>query len=67
MTRRTRFARLASSIEHREHLPARRAKAIAATIGRKKYGKKRFQAMATAGRKRAAAGRRRHTRRKTAR
>lgn len=35
-----------------------RAKAIAATIGRRKYGKKRFQAMAAKGRADARKGRR---------
>lgn len=38
---------------------ARNPNAVAAAVGRKKYGKKRFQAMAARGKRRAAARRRR--------
>jgi hypothetical protein len=47
-----RFAQVVSAIE-RKGVSAKRAKAIAAAAGRKKYGAKKFQKMASAGRKRA--------------
>jgi len=48
-----RFAALKAKLE-RGGKSAKAAGGIAAMVGRKKYGKKRFQAMATAGRKRVA-------------
>ena len=45
-----RFAKLEKSLKGKVQDPA----AVAAAVGRKKYGKKKFQKMATAGRKRAA-------------
>jgi len=50
-----RFARLVDSLE-RKGMSEERAKAIAAAVGRVKYGKERFQRMAAAGRKRASKG-----------
>lgn len=47
-----RFKKLEHSIESREGISADRAKDIAAAIGRKKYGNKRMNRMAAAGRKR---------------
>lgn len=46
-----RFAQVVDAIE-RKGVSAKRAKAIAAAAGRKKYGKARFQKMAATGRKR---------------
>ena len=43
-----RFAKLEKSLQGKVKDPA----AVAAAVGRKKYGKKKFQQMATAGRKR---------------
>lgn len=43
-----RFAKLEKSLKGKVENPA----AVAAAVGRKKYGKKKFQKMATAGRKR---------------
>ena len=48
----SRFSKLQQSIEHKEGYSASRAAAIAAYAGRRKYGKKRFQEMAAAGRRR---------------
>lgn len=48
-----RFAKFVNR-EEAEGENASSAKAIAAAVGRKKYGKKRFSSMAAAGRKRAA-------------
>lgn len=48
-----RFAKLEKSLKGKVSDPA----AVAAAIGRKKYGKKQFQKMASTGRKRAAKGR----------
>ena len=48
-----RFAKMKSAMKRKGYSGAR-ARAIAATIGRRKYGKKRFQEMAARGRKRAA-------------
>jgi hypothetical protein len=45
-----RFAKIKASAARRG---ARNPGAVAAAVGRKKYGKKRFQAMAAAGRRRA--------------
>ena len=45
------FQKLASSIKSKQGIGEKRAAAIAATIGRKKYGKKKFQQMAVAGKK----------------
>ena len=47
-----RFAALANKM-YGEGMSKEGAKAAAAAAGRRKYGKKKFQAMATAGRKRA--------------
>jgi len=47
-----RFKQVVDAIE-RKGVSAKRAKAIAAAAGRKKYGKTRFQKMAATGRKRA--------------
>jgi len=52
-----RFQRLAGELSKR--YGKRRARAIAASIGRKKYGKRAFQRMAAAGRRRAVRARRR--------
>jgi len=49
-----RFARLKRKLKGKARNPG----AVAAKIGRKKYGKKRFQAMAAKGRKRVAKRRR---------
>ncbi len=48
-----RFAKLQGEIENKGTYGKAAAGAIAATIGRKKYGKDRFQRMAARGRKRA--------------
>lgn len=56
MAKGTRFARLTRKLRARG---ARRPKALASWIGRKKYGQKRMTAMSVAGRKRAARRRRR--------
>lgn len=47
----SRFGKLSASVQRRQHIGKRRADAIAASIGRKKYGAKRFAAMSRAGRK----------------
>jgi len=49
----TRFERLVRKLAARKHPKVSDPAALAAWIGRKKYGKKRFQKMAAAGRKRA--------------
>jgi len=49
-----RFARLKAKIAKRGDV--RDPGAVAAAVGRKKYGAKRFQALSVAGRKRAAKG-----------
>jgi len=46
-----RFRRLSQSIRRKQGISKERADAIAAAIGRQKYGKERFQKMAAAGRK----------------
>lgn len=47
-----RFKALTSKIEKKEGYGEDRAKAIAAAIGRKKYGKAKFQKLAAAGKRR---------------
>lgn len=47
-----RFKQMTDAMESKG-MSSGKAKAIAAAMGRKKYGKKRFQKMAAAGRKRA--------------
>lgn len=47
-----RFRSLTSSIEKREGYSPERAKAVAASIGRKKYGAKKMAKMAAKGRAR---------------
>ena len=51
MARRTKFARLSAKLSKRKGI--RDPDAVAASIGRKKYGKRAFQAKAAAGRRRA--------------
>lgn len=51
MAKQTRFARLSRKLSHRRGV--RDPDALAASIGRKKYGKKAFQDKAAAGRRRA--------------
>lgn len=53
-----RFKSLSSSIEHREGYSKKRADAIAASIGMKKYGSKKMHKMAARGRARKASHRR---------
>lgn len=55
-----RFKKLEHSIEEREGYSKDRAKAAAAAIGRKRYGKKGMARMAAAGRHRAASRRHGH-------
>ena len=47
-TKKTRFSKLAKKLKKQG---VRDPKALAASIGRKKYGKKKFQKMAAAGRR----------------
>lgn len=47
----TRFRSLVKSIRSRRGKKVRNPRAVAAAIGRKKYGKARFQRLATAGRR----------------
>lgn len=47
----TRFKRLVRILQARKKNKVRNAAALAAFIGRKKFGKKRFQQLAAAGRK----------------
>jgi hypothetical protein len=49
----SRFDKLAGKIEKRPGYSQAEAKALAAWIGRRKYGKKKFAAMSAAGRKKA--------------
>lgn len=51
-----RFKALAKSIEKKSGYSEDRAKSVAASIGRKKYGAKKMGKMAAAGRKRAGRG-----------
>jgi hypothetical protein len=46
-----RFEKLSNSIQKKEGVSKARADAIAASIGRKKYGNEKFQAMAAKGKK----------------
>lgn len=45
------FEKLSKSIQKKQGVGDKRADAIAATIGRNKYGKNKFQKMAAAGKK----------------
>ena len=45
------FQKLSSSIQKKQGISEKRADAIAATVGRKKYGKAAFTKMAVAGKK----------------
>jgi hypothetical protein len=45
------FQKLSESIQKKQGIGEKRANAISATIGRKKYGKSKFQKMAKAGKK----------------
>ena len=45
------FQKLSASIQKKQDIGKERANAIAASIGREKYGKSKFQKMATAGKK----------------
>jgi hypothetical protein len=45
------FEKLSKSIQKKQGVSEKRANAISATIGRKKYGKSKFQKMAKAGKK----------------
>lgn len=47
----SKFTELSSKIQKKQGIGKERANAIAASIGRKKYGKTTFQKMATKGRK----------------
>ena len=47
----SKFQKLSSSIQKKQDIGKERANAIAASIGRKKYGKAEFQKMAVAGKK----------------
>lgn len=45
------FQKLSESIQKKQGISKERANAVAATIGRKKYGKEAFTKMAVAGKK----------------
>lgn len=47
----SKFSALSNKIQKKQDIGEKRANAIAATIGRNKYGKTQFQKMATAGKK----------------
>jgi hypothetical protein len=47
----TKFEKLSSSIQKKQGVSKKSADAITAAIGRNKYGKAKFQAMAAAGKK----------------
>ncbi len=47
----SKFSKLSSKIQKEQGISKKSADAITATIGRNKYGKQKFQEMATAGRK----------------
>lgn len=49
----TKFEKLSKGIQKKQNIGAKRADAIAASIGREKYGKAKFQKMAAAGKKKA--------------
>ena len=47
----SKFSKLSEKIQKKQGISPKRADAIVASIGRKKYGKKKFQKMATNGKK----------------
>jgi hypothetical protein len=47
----SRFSKLATKLDKKTGVTKEGAKALAAVIGREKYGKKKFQQMAIAGKK----------------
>jgi hypothetical protein len=47
----SKFSKLSEKIQAKQGIGSKRADAIVASIGRKKYGKKKFQEMAIAGKK----------------
>lgn len=49
----SKFTKLSEKIQKKQGISKKRADAITATIGRKKYGKTQFQKMAVAGKKKA--------------
>lgn len=49
----SKFSKLSSKIQQKQGISKKSADAITATIGRKKYGAKKFQEMAAEGRKKA--------------
>jgi hypothetical protein len=49
----SKFSKLSEKIQSKQGIGSKRADAIVASIGRKKYGKSQFQKMAVAGKKKA--------------
>lgn len=47
----SKFSKLSEKIQKKQGIGSERANAIVASIGRNKYGKKKFQEMAAAGKK----------------
>jgi len=47
----SKFSQLSNKIQKKQGISKKSADAITASIGREKYGKKKFQEMATAGKK----------------
>lgn len=47
----SKFSTLSNKIQKKQGISSKRADAIVASIGRNKYGKKKFQQMAAAGKK----------------
>jgi hypothetical protein len=47
----SKFSTLSNKIQKKQGISSKRADAIVASIGRKKYGKKKFQELAFAGKK----------------
>ncbi len=47
----SKFSKLSEKIQKKQGISSKRADAIAASIGRKKYGKTKFQKMASRGKK----------------
>lgn len=47
----SKFSKLSEKIQGKQGIGSKRADAIAASVGRKKYGKTQFQKMAVAGKK----------------
>jgi hypothetical protein len=47
----SKFSKLSEKIQKKQGISSKRADAIVASIGRKKYGKKQFQKMAQRGKK----------------